>query len=65
MKVLQISQDLRAGLLEPDGEGSYGRVSLTIKERGVCGDISIAASLDKKDLKKLLEFLRRAEQVLR
>lgn len=67
MKVLQfqITQDLRAALLDSDGEGSYGRVSLTIRECGIHGDISVAVNLDKKDAKKLLEFLRRASQVLR
>lgn len=44
---------------------SYERVDFQIKERGVYGDLAISASLTKGELQKLVDFLRRCEQVLK
>lgn len=64
-KTLIISDELRVALRNYDeAKGSYQRLDLEIHERGVCGDLSLQASLNKDQLKKLVDFLKRSEHVL-
>lgn len=64
-KTLMINQDLRVSLRGYDEtKSSYGRVDLEIRQRGVCGDLSLQASLNKSELKNLIAVLKRSEQVL-
>lgn len=61
---LIINGSMRVSLRDGDESGNFKRVSLEIKERGVCGDVALESSLNKAELKNMIEFLKRAEQVL-
>jgi hypothetical protein len=63
MKTLVINEQMRVNLIESDGV-EKGSLSIIVSENSVHGDVRIGANLNKKDLKKLLEFLRRADQVI-
>lgn len=64
-KSLVINQDLRVSLREYNEEsGKYGALELEIREVGMCGDVSLYAKVSRSELKNLLDFLRRCDQVL-
>lgn len=62
-RVLMIKPQLKLRLTS-NGDGTYKSLTVSSNQWDMAGDARIDVELDKRDVKKMIDWLRKAEQVL-